>query len=243
MYNDINEHYNFLLKNNFLILKEPLSYENYPKKVLNTSLDWKNISETYDKEKIVVVDNFLNPEFADRLQRYMLYLNVREDIYKDYAAVNFIRKSDNLWFPLLSNIVEECKENLDFLKNLDFKRAWAFIYTNESNGVPIHADPAAINFNLWVTADSSIIDIKEKNGLDVWKLYPPSDWTWEKYNGDRNAILETVNKNSSKKISVSYKFNRVTIFDSKFFHKTQPVITKLGYENRRINYTFLFGKD
>lgn len=241
MYNDKNEYYDFLSDNNFLLLTEPLAYESYTEKVLNQNLDWKNITETYNKEKVVIVDDFLQPEIAHRLQKYMLFLNKRQDIYKDYAAINFIRDYNNFWYPILTNIVDECKQNLNFLDQLDFIRAWSFIYTNESGGVPAHADPAAINFNLWVTEDNSVFDMKEKNGLDIWKVYPPDDWTWERYNRDIDAINELVNKYPSEKVSVPYKFNRVTIFDSKFFHKTQPIHTKPGYQNRRINYTFLFG--
>jgi hypothetical protein len=241
MYDDKIEYYNFLSENNFNIFSEPYSFDEYPESVLNPNLDWKKIGEEYTKEKIVVVDNFLAANIAQRLKNYLLYLNIRQDIYPDYAAVNFYKKQGELWFPILTNIIKESKENCIFLSSYDFIRAWAFIYNNQSKGVPVHADPAAINFNLWVTDNDSIINIKDNNGLELWKVYPPTEWTWEQYNGDKKSIIQYLKEYEKDKISIEYKFNRVTIFDSKFFHKTQPVITKSGYENRRINYTFLFG--
>jgi hypothetical protein len=243
MYDDRKEYYDFLAESNFTLFSEPHNYGGYAEKVLNQELDWDDIAQTYEKEKVVVVDNFLRPDIAHRLRNYMLYLNVRQDTYRDYAAVNFYRRTGSLWFPLLTNIVDECKDKFSFLEGHEFIRAWSFIYDNESEGVRPHADPAAVNFNLWVTDNSSMIDAEGQNGLDVWKIYPPSDWAWETYNRDNEAIANFLTSNSPEKMSIEYKFNRVTIFDSQFFHSSQPVRTKTGYRNRRINYTFLFGEE
>jgi len=243
MYDDRAEYYDFLTDSNFTLLAEPYNFDRYPEQVLNPSLDWGSIAETYNREKVVVVDGFLRPDIAHRLRKYVLFLNLRQTVYKDYAAVNFYKRNDDLWFPLLTSIVDECKANFSFLGGHEFVRAWSFIYDNESGGVLPHADPAAVNFNLWVTEDSSVNSVEGQNGLDVWKIYPPSDWAWETYNGDNEAIANFLTSNSPEKMSIGYKFNRVTIFDSQFFHSSQPVRTKTGYKNRRINYTFLFGEE
>jgi len=243
MYDDRKEYYDFLTENKFTFLFEPYTFDKHPDSVLNQKLNWDDIAQTYEKEKVVVVDDFLQPDIAQKLKNYMLFLNVRQDKYHDYAAVNFYKRSDSLWFPVLTSIVDECKDKAIFLTGCDFIRAWSFIYNNKSEGVPPHADPAAVNFNLWVTDDSSMLHAEEHNGLDIWKVYPPSEWNWETYNGDNKAIAEFLNKCGVAKTAIAYKFNRVVIFNSKFFHKTQPVQTKLGYSNRRINYTFLFGEE
>lgn len=243
MYDDRKEYYDFVAENNFTLFFEPYSYDKYPEQVLNQELDWQHIADTYKRDKVVVVDNFLRADIAQRLRNYILYLNVRQDKYRDYAAVNFYRRTDSLWFPLLTNIVDECKDRFSFLEGHEFIRAWSFIYDNESEGVRPHADPAAVNFNLWVTDDNCVLNPDEQNGLDVWKVYPPADWAWETYNGDDVAIAEFLSNYGTEKLAIPYRFNRVTIFNSKFFHKTQPVLTKPGYGNRRINYTFLFGEE
>lgn len=41
---------------------------------------------------------------------------------------------------------------------------------------------------------------------------------------------------------VPYRQNRVVIFDFDLFHRTDDLDFRLGYENRRINITMLFGE-
>jgi hypothetical protein len=133
---------------------------------------------------------------------------------------------------------------MPFLHDRQFDRAWAFIYNNESGGVPVHADPAAINLNFWVTPDSSMNLKPGFNGLDIWKIYPPADWDYGRYNSQspisRKRVDAFLNENAPSLVSIEYKFNRVVVFDSMFFHQSNPVSSKPGYENRRINYTLLY---
>ena len=42
-------------------------------------------------------------------------------------------------------------------------------------------------------------------------------------------------------VTVPYRRNRVVIFDSDLFHRTDDLDFRPGYENRRINVTMLFG--
>ena len=42
-------------------------------------------------------------------------------------------------------------------------------------------------------------------------------------------------------MTVPYRRNRVVIFDSDLFHRTDDLDFRPGYENRRINVTMLFG--
>jgi len=243
MYNDSTEYLKFIRENNFTLATEDIvntSKLNLDTPALNQNQNWQAISDEYNKNKIVVVDNFLNVEYALRLRKFMLFINFYHDIYKDYAALNFLKEGEYLWFGLLENITTEIKEKFDFLKDKNFTRAWSFIYDNVSNGVEAHADPAAVNFNFWATPEECLIMKKGNNGLDVWPVYPPKDWTWHQYNAESRKIEEFIKDSKVISKSIDYKFNRVTIFDSLFFHKTQPVVSKDGYENKRINYTFLY---
>jgi hypothetical protein len=240
MYNDCQDYLNFLKENNICISSEPVS-QAYTACVINPKLDWLKISEEYKAKKIVIIDDFLNDEIAIRLRNFVLFSNCKEDFYKDYAAINFYKENNNdTWFPILTNLVEEISANFKLEKPINFLRAWSFIYNTQSNGVTIHADPAAINFNLWVTPDECMIDSPNTNGLDIWNVYPPSEWQWQTYNRDPDKINAFIADSNCDKVSIEYKFNRLVLFDSKFFHKTQPITTKTGYANRRINYTFLF---
>jgi len=42
---------------------------------------------------------------------------------------------------------------------------------------------------------------------------------------------------------VDYKSNRAVFFDGAYFHKTDDVHMKEGKENKRVNYTMLFGSN
>jgi hypothetical protein len=53
---------------------------------------------------------------------------------------------------------------------------------------------------------------------------------------------ELVAGHASNNITVPYAQNRAVIFDSSLVHKTDTFRFAKGYENRRINLTFLFGK-
>ena len=56
------------------------------------------------------------------------------------------------------------------------------------------------------------------------------------------VILEQVRRDGWRNITVPYRQNRAVIFDSALFHKSGRIAFKLGYTNRRINLTLLFGK-
>ena len=241
MYQEHKEYLDFLKDNNVTISSELLSTENAEESIFNPDLDWEYIISDYQKNKITVIDDFLSPSVADRLRNFVLYYNKKEDFYNDYAAINFYNDNSNgAWFPLLTNIVNGLLDNFKPNKRLTFLRAWSFIYKNNSHGVTAHADPAYVNFNLWVTPDECFEHVQNANGFDIWKIYPPDNWSWQDYNQDVVKVDNFLRQYENQKISIEYKFNRIVIFDSKFFHKGQQITSKAGYKNRRINYTFLF---
>ena len=45
----------------------------------------------------------------------------------------------------------------------------------------MHADPSIVNLNVWVSSDESVNDT-EKNGLNIYSILPPSNWTREDWN-------------------------------------------------------------
>ena len=71
---------------------------------------------------------------------------------------------------------------------------------------------------------------------------PPEDWSFEKANADSETIQQYLDAKQAKMVRVPYKMNRCVLFDSTYFHTTDDIHFKDGYENRRINCTLLFGK-
>jgi len=240
MYNDVIDRNQFIDTFNIPVLYLPIEYGNLTSKVINEDQDWDYINKNYEQDSVVVIDNFLYNSFIIELRKYTLLTNVRHDIYPDYAALNFKREQKFLWFKILSNLVDECKVYMPFLKGYNFERAWSFIYDNISNGVGVHADPAAVNFNLWVTPDNSLHLSPEDNGLSIWKIKRPAEWEHKDYNGNAEKSLEFIKENNITSTNIPYRYNRVVAFDSSYFHQSLPVRSKSGYQNRRINYTFLF---
>lgn len=242
-YNDEKEYAEFLKKHNVsanVYTEEIVRYDRLSIDVLNDH-NWDEIAETYEREKLVVIDNFLKPEYAERLRKFYLFFPRVDDLWYDYAGLNFSKEPDKVWFPLLTNITEDIKKSALFLKDKEIMQIWAFIYNNSALGTPVHSDhPASTNFNLWVTPEESMNMSDDHNGLTIWKIPPPDDWGPRDYNCNILKINRYLAEQDPPKVKIPYKFNRVTIFHSRFFHKSYPVSSKPGYENRRINYTFLF---
>jgi hypothetical protein len=225
MYNDTKDYLDYLIKNKIYLITEPLGIERLDLKVLNQNLNFNKISEEFINNGFCVIDNFLDPIYCERLRKFMLTINFRNDIYNSYASVNFSKNKDNMWFRLLTNISDEIKENFKFLDKLNYSRGWSFIHENLQNkSVGKHSDPGAlITFNIWCTPEECILkDSEEYNGIVIYNTYNIKE-------------VEKVKKNI-----VRYKFNRVTIFDSKKIHESLLSNFKPGYENRKINYTFLY---
>ena len=58
---------------------------------------------------------------------------------------------------------------------------------------------------------------------------------------DAEEIYKFLEEKKAKCESIPYKFNRAVLFNSAYFHETDKINFKDGYESRRINITYLFG--
>jgi hypothetical protein len=225
MYNDTKEYLQYLLKNKIFITTEELGYEKLPKTILNKNLDFNKFNNEFIEKGHCIIDDFLDPLYCERLRKFMLTVNLRNDIYSSYASVNFSKNGQDMWFKLLTNISDEIKENFKFLNKLNYSRGWSFIHENiQKESVGKHSDPGSlITFNIWCTPDECILkDSDEHNGVVLYDTYDLKE-------------VEKVKKNI-----IRYKFNRVVIFDSRKIHESLLSNFKPGYENRKINYTFLY---
>lgn len=153
-----------------------------------------------------------------------------------YDMIEFWRDSD----PLLARAIDTA--TLMFRRELrghTFQQGWFFIHDTQCPGVDLHADPGALNVNLWLTPDEAIAD-DTKNGLIVYDVMAPSEWTWDEYNADPDKIASFIDSHNGRARHVPYKYRRATLFDSRLFHKTNGVHTRPGTHNKRINCTLLF---
>ena len=118
---------------------------------------------------------------------------------------------------------------------------WAFKYdTTLGTGIGIHADFADLNLNFWITPDKYNNE-KNSGGLKVYDVPAPENWSFKRYNNNSEEIYNYLKEKKANCVAIPYKYNRAVLFNSAYFHETDKINFKEGYESRRINITYLFG--
>jgi tetratricopeptide (TPR) repeat protein len=192
-----------------------------------------------NKPQIVVIDNLLTQEALGAL-RQMCHGSTfwRNSFPNGYLGTV---PQDGFAAPLLAQISEELKAFYSkIFEGHPLLQLWAFKYDSSLKGISLHADFAAVNVNFWITPESANRD-PEHGGLIIWDKAAPLDWDFAKYNNDESAMRNYLHNAGAQAVTVPYRANRAVIFDSDLFHETDQIQFKEGYENRRINITFLYG--
>ena len=192
-----------------------------------------------NKPQIVVIDNLLTPEALAALRRLCHGSTFwRSSFPNGYLGAV---PQDGFAAPLLAQISEELAATYSgIFAGHPLLQLWAFKYDSSLKGINLHADFAAVNVNFWITSDSANRD-PDHGGLVIWDKAAPLDWDFAKYNNDETAMRNFLHDAGAQAITVPYRANRAVIFDSDLFHETDRIQFQEGYENRRINVTFLYG--
>ena len=205
---------------------------------MNPSSDQNNIAEeTFNRDGYVIIDDFLFKNVTNELHHLAINHQQVDDQYDDYYSINFT--NEKFPFKILPDVINAIHVTFPILHPFEFDRGWAFVCDNEGSGVTPHADPASINVNLWVTKNESVDD-PTKNGLIIYDKQRPEDWSYDQYNSDVDGIKNYLKETNAKPRLIPYQYNRIILFDSRYFHKTNGVSMKKGKENCRVNYTFMF---
>lgn len=195
------------------------------------------VQENFERDGYVIIDDFLFNNVTNELHHLAINHQQVDDQYDDYYSINFT--NEKFPFKILPDVINAIHVTFPLLHPLEFDRGWAFVCDNEGAGVTPHADPSVINVNLWVTKNESVDD-PTKNGLIIYDKQRPDDWSYDQYNSDADGIKEYLKETNAKQRLIPYQYNRIILFDSRYFHKTNGVSMKEGKENRRVNYTFMF---
>ena len=148
---------------------------------------------------------------------------------------------DGFGTALALQIADELRQRLPGIFDRHrLEQLWAYKYDSRLQGIATHADFAAVNVNFWVTPDEANRD-PTSGGLVVHKARAPSDWAFRTYNSDSARMGQFLEETGDEPVTVPYRRNRVVIFDSDLFHRTDDLDFRSGYENRRVNVTMLFG--
>jgi len=213
-----------------------------PGGALNQDQDWAAIEAAYFAHApgIAYIDNFLKPEALASLRRFCLESTIWFDGRYGNGYVG-CSCEDGFICPLLAQIAEEQRLALPAIFGEHrIKGLWGYKYDSEQTGIATHADFAAVNVNFWLTPDDANLD-PSGGGLVIWDKEAPLDWNFHDYNANVSLISEFLRNSGAKEFVVPHKQNRVVLFNSDLFHKTDNFHFKPGYENRRINVTMLYG--
>jgi len=228
---------------NSRILADPpyvrVSEEKLPR-YLNTSVDYRPIQQAIlaDRQKVQVIDNFLNPGALDQVQRFCLESTVWRHPYKFGYVGAF--PQDGFASISLFAIAEEFQTTLgEALNRYELAQWWAFEYDTRLPGTDIHGDDADFTLNLWITPDSSNLD-PSAGGIVIWDKKAPSNWSFNDYNSGGDRVRQFLRDQNAESKIIPYRANRAILFEGHLFHQTDGFTFAPGFANRRRSLTFLF---
>ncbi len=213
------------------------NYVNSDNNISELETQYKSVSP-----EVMVVDNFLEQEALIELQKLCYSSNIFKHPYPEGYLGAFLEYGlANEFILKLSEDIRKTFKNI--CANTKLTQAWIFKYDSriKSSGINIHADDAKVNLNFWITPQKSNLK-PEEGGLIIWNKFPEKGATFADFNYSENSE-PTGKMLAEKKIKyskIAYKENRAVFFNSMLFHATDGYKFDQGYEDRRINVTFLY---
>ncbi len=186
-------------------------------------------------------DDLLTPHALAGLRRYLL----ESTIWHDFDHIGGFVASyleDGLACPLLLQIADEMRARFpELLGRHPLSQAWAFKGLEAQAEVEAHADDGAISLNFWVTPNEANLD-PGGGGLLICRAPPPPAWRITGYDADKAEIAAFLDSHRDDTLAVPYGDNRVALFESRLFHRSDAPRFDTDYASHRINVTLLFGR-
>lgn len=204
--------------------------------VLNPNIDWQQVEQVYFSSvpHVVVIDNLFHPSVAHELQQFAERSTIWNVIKERGFMASYI--DFGLGSPLLGQIAEEMKIAAPriFCHLMKLQQAWAEKYDDlVPSGISVNSDTAAVNVNFWVTPDSASPAEGPLGGLLIYKVKPADSVS---------ATELSLKQIDYANITVPYRFNRAVLYESEYLHGSGAFRVRPGYENRRVSFSLLFGK-
>jgi hypothetical protein len=212
-------------------------------KALSYDWDMSKIEDEYlgKPPGIIYIDRLLSDEAMAKLRAYCLESTFWNSAHYDAGYMGALF-TGGFYAPLLFQIAEELAAAMPrVIGKRPLHNLWAYKYDQELTGIKLHADAALVNVNFWITPDDANLD-PEHGGLVVYDKEAPQSWDFSVFNGPLKPIEAFLAETKANMVRIPYRQNRAVIFNSDLFHATDEIHFKPGYENRRINVTFLFGE-
>lgn len=209
---------------------------------LNPEIDPDRVQAEYfaGDRSCIALDNVLAPGALDALRRFCLGARIWKKPYvAGYLGAGL---GEGFGCELVLNLSETLRTTFPkIFGDHRLRQAWGFKYENVGKGVNVHADIGVVNVNFWITPSEANRD-PEGGGLTVFDAPAPRDWNFSDYNTDTKKIRRFLKDSGANAIRIPHRGNRAAIFDSTLFHETHDIDFHPGYENRRINVTFVYGR-
>lgn len=187
---------------------------------------------------VYVVDDFLAPETLAAMRRFLLQSTIWYDArpQRGYLGAHL---HDGLACNLVCRVSETVQDFATSLIGNGFlSQVWAFRYAPKAAGIDLHADQANWNVNMWL-ADESYNRSPDSGGMTIHGCRAPDAWQFEMYNASPDRVRDHLTRQNSPSRRIDYRANRAVVFDSRLFHKTDPIDFEPDFEGRRINMTFM----
>lgn len=209
--------------------------------LINPNLDTDALQKAYfdGQPQIVVVDNFLTEDALARLRQFCREATIWHDLRRNYVGAYL---TDGFANSLTLGIAQQLRRALPAIFDKHpLTQAWGYKYGAALNGIAMHADAAAVNCNFWITEDEANLD-SEHGGLLVYGKEAPLDWDFDKFNNDTAAMHAHLGDSLNNPVRIPHKANRLVIFNSNLFHRTDDIQFKDDFMSRRYNVTLLYGR-
>ena len=206
----------------------------------NPALAWAAIEDRYlaAEPRHVVVDGLLSAQALEALRAYCLESTLWNDLKGGFLGASL---ADGFAGRLLLHIAAELRAKLPrVLHDKPLRGLWAYKYDSRYTGIGVHADPAAVSLNFWLTPDAANLDA-EAGGMLLYPATAPAHWSAQRFAPREDEIRAHLVAKGAKAIKVPYRENRAVLFDSSLLHESDAFRFAEGYENRRINLTFVYG--
>lgn len=209
---------------------------------VNKGLDRAAIEKDFAKHDpgFTYFDELLTPEAVTALRNYCLESTFWYDVH--YIGDVGAGIENGFCSPLVLQIAQEIRESLPGIFGPhQFSSCWTFKYMEAVSGLSTHADDGAVSINFWITPDEANLN-PDTGGIEFWNKKAPFNYFGKPHHekiSDAEALLKEPDAES---VYVPYRCNRAMVFHSNVFHNTAPIDFKDGYENKRINLTFIYGR-
>ena len=189
--------------------------------------------------QLVVVDNFLTEPALAAIRDFCQEATIWHDLRRNYLGAYL---TDGFANTLTLGIANALKQSLPgIFKGHELAQGWGYKYGAAVTGIGMHADAAAVNCNFWITEDSANED-PDSGGLLVYDKEAPLDWDFETFNNNTEAMLEFLGDSIDTPVHIPHRANRIVIFNSNLFHRTDDIHFKDTFAARRYNITMLYGR-